>query len=63
MIIIFVSQSESMQNIESLVKPNSHIPSLRFMLLNGNYSFATFGNIPKVDTKATMNEKKKKNQY
>ena len=33
---------------------------LRFMFLNINYSIATFGNIPKVDT--TMNENKMKNQ-
>ena len=36
---------------------------LIFMLLNVCYSFATFGNTPKVDTKATMNANKKKNQY
>ena len=32
------------------------------MLLNVNSSIATFGNTPKVDTKATNNEYKKKNQ-
>ena len=60
-IIIFVSRSELVQNIESLVKLNTHIPSPRFMRLNVKYSFTTFGNTPKVDTKTTMNEKKKKN--
>ena len=32
------------------------------MLLNVYCSLATFGNTPKVDTKATNNEYKKKNQ-
>ena len=28
-----------------------------------HYSLGTFGNIPEVDTKVTMNENKMKNQY
>ena len=52
-----------MQIIELLIKLNSYIPSLRCMILNVFYSLAAFGNTPKVDTKATMNEKKIKNQF
>ena len=52
-----------MQIIELLIKLNSYIPSLRCMILNVFYSLATFGNTSKVDTKATMNEEKIKNQF
>ena len=33
------------------------------MFFNVNCSLATFENTPKVDTKATINEKKMKDQY
>ena len=58
MITIIVSQNELVHNVESLVKLNFHIPSPRFMHLNVCCSLVTFGNAHKVDTKATMNEKK-----
>ena len=58
MITIIVSQNELVHNVESLVKLNSHIPSRRFTRLNVCCSLVTFGNTHKVDTKATMNEKK-----